>query len=171
MTSNVLVTYATKYGATAGIAEKIGQVLCHSDLSVDVLPAHSVSDLSAYQVVVLGSAVYLGRWQKEATKFLQTNEKVLSDQSVWLFSSGPTGEEDPLTLTKGWTFPEALQPLADRIQARDIIVFSGALDINKLNLIERWMIKGVQAPIGDFRDWEAIASWARKIADALQASD
>jgi len=167
MDIRVLVTYATKYGATAEIAEKIGQELRQAGLQTDVLPADRVSDLSAYKAVVLGSAVYIGQWQKKAATFLKANEKALAERPVWLFSSGPTGEGDPVQLMKGWRFPTALQPIADRIHARDIAIFHGALDPKKLNLIEKWMIKNVKAPLGDFRDWNTITAWARAISDAL----
>jgi len=168
MDIQVLVAYATKYGATAEIAEKIGQVLRQAGVPTDVLPADRVSDLSSYKAVVLGSAVYIGRWRKEAATFLKANEKVLAEQMVWLFSSGPTGEGEPVELAQGWRFPGKLQPIADRIQPRDIALFHGAVDVKKLNLIEKWMIKGVKASIGDFRDWDAITSWATAIADVLK---
>jgi menaquinone-dependent protoporphyrinogen IX oxidase len=58
MDNQVLVVYATKHGATAEIAEKIGQVLRQAGLRTDVLPTDRVSDLAAYKAVVLGSAVY-----------------------------------------------------------------------------------------------------------------
>jgi menaquinone-dependent protoporphyrinogen oxidase len=89
MDGQVLVAYATKYGATGEIAEKIGQVLRQAGLDADVLPVEQVSDLTPYKGVVLGSAVYIGRWRKEAVKFLRTNEKMLAERLVWLFSSGP----------------------------------------------------------------------------------
>lgn len=168
MDTQVLVAYATKYGATAEIAEKIGQVLRQAGLPTDVLPADRVSDLTPYTAVVLGSAVYIGRWRKEAATFLKVNEKALAERPVWLFSSGPTGEGDAVELTQGWRFPEALQPVADRIHPRDIAVFPGALDPKELNLVEKWMIKNVKAPLGDFRDWDAITSWATAIADVLK---
>jgi len=168
MNTQVLVTYATKYGATAEIAEKIGQVLGQAGLRTDVLPTDQVSNLSPYKAVILGSAVYIGRWCKEAATFLKANEKVLAEQLVWLFSSGPTGEGNPVELTKGWHFPKALQPIADCIQPRDITVFHGAINIKKLNLIEKWMINKVKAPLGDFRDWDAITFWATAIADVLK---
>ena len=167
MDIRVLVTYATKYGATAEIAEKIGQVLRQAGLQADVLPADRIGDLSPYKAVVLGSAVYMGQWQKEAATFLKANEKALAERPVWLFSSGPTGEGDPVQLMKGWRFPTALQPIADRIHARDIAVFHGTLDPKKLNLIEKWMIKNVKAPLGDFRNWNAIHAWASAISGAL----
>ena len=168
MNTQVLVTYATKHGTTAEIAEKIGQVLRQAGLRTDVLPTARVSDLPSYKAVVLGSAVYVGRWRKEAATFLKANEKLLAEQLVWLFSSGPTGEGNPVELTKGWRFPKALQPIADRIRPRDIAVFHGAMNMKKLNLIEKWMINNVKAPLGDFRDWDAITSWATAIADVLK---
>ena len=171
MDIQVLVAYATKYGATAEIAEKIGQILRQAGLRTDVLPTDRVSDLTPYKAVVLGSAVYIGKWRKEAVKFLQTNEKILVERPVWLFSSGPTGEGNPVELTKGWHFPKALQPIADRIQPCDIAVFHGALNRKKLNPIEKWIINNVKAPLGDFRDWDAITSWATAIADVLKGAD
>src|SRR3990172_9805842 len=168
MNSQVLVAYATKYGATAEIAEKIGQVLRQAGLQTDVLPVDRVSNLSSYKAVILGSAVYIGGWRKEAAKFLKVNEKVLVEQLVWLFSSGPTGEGNPVELTEGWHFPKALQPIADRIQPRDIAVFHGVIHKQKLNFIEKWMLNNVKAPLGDFRDWDSITSWATAIADVLK---
>jgi menaquinone-dependent protoporphyrinogen oxidase len=167
MDTQILVAYATKHGATAEIAEKIGQVLRQAGLSTDVLPAQRVDDLSPYQAVILGSAIYMGQWRKEAATFLGTNEKALTGRPVWLFSSGPTGEGDPIQLLKGWRLPKAQQPIADRIRPRDIAVFGGALDPKKMNLFEKWIIKNVKASLGDFRDWNAIDTWAKAISDAL----
>ncbi len=168
MEVQVLVAYATKYGGTAEIAEKIGEVLREAGLPTDVLPADRVSDLTAYKAVVLGSAVYVGQWRKEAARFLEANEKELADRPVWLFSSGPSGEGDPVELMKGWRFPEAQQPIADRIGPRDITLFHGVLDTKKLSLAEKLIVKGIRAPVGDFRDWGAITSWAAAIAEALK---
>jgi menaquinone-dependent protoporphyrinogen oxidase len=168
MDNLVLVAYASKYGATAEIAEKIGEVLRQAGLHTDVMPAKDVKNLTIYTAVVLGSAVYIGKWRKEAVKFLKTNQKMLSERKVWLFSSGPSGEGEPVTLLNGWQFPQALQPLVDRIQPREIAVFHGAVDVNRMNKIETSMIKNIKAPIGDFRDWDAITSWGMAIADVLK---
>lgn len=168
MDKQVLVTYATKYGATAEIAEKIGEVLRQAGLHTDVQPVERAGDVSRYDAVVLGSAVYIGRWRKEAAKFLKANEQALTGKAVWLFSSGPTGEGDPVELVQGWRFPGSLQPIADRIGPRDIAIFHGATDVNKLNFLEKWMLKNVQAPVGDYRNWEAIAAWATAIANELR---
>ena len=169
MEKQVLVVYGTKYGATAEIAERIGQVLREAGLRADVQPADRVGGLEPYGAVVLGSAVYIGQWRKEAANFLKANETVLADKPVWLFSSGPTGEGDAVELAQGWRFPGKLQPIADRIQPRDIAIFHGAADENKMGRLDKWLLKNVKAPIGDYRDWEAIAAWATAIAEELQA--
>jgi menaquinone-dependent protoporphyrinogen oxidase len=167
----ILVAYATKYGATAEIAEKIGQVLREAELEADVAPVDRAGEPGAYQAVVLGSAVYAGQWRKEAAAFLEANQTALGERPVWLFSSGPLGEGDPVELMNGWRFPEAQQPIADRIQPRDTAFFHGALDMGKLNLAEKLIVKALKAPAGDFRDWEAITAWAAGIAGALKESD
>lgn len=168
MNNRILIAYASKYGATAEIAEKIGQVLHQAGFEAEVLPAERVNGLGNYRAVVLGSAVYVGQWRKEAVAFLEANEKKLAEMPVWLFSSGPTGGGDPVQLMKGWRFPTAQQPIADRIRPRDIAFFHGVLDMKKLNFGEKIIVKGIKAPIGDFRDWDAIIIWATAIAEALK---
>jgi menaquinone-dependent protoporphyrinogen oxidase len=168
MDNRILVTYATKHGATTEIAEKIGQTLQQAGLLVDVLPVEQVDSLGSYDAVVLGSAVYAGHWRKEAVDFLKDNEELLAERPVWIFSSGPTGEGDPAALLKGWRFPAGQWSVVEHIHPRDIMVFHGDLNMDKLNLAEKIIIKGVKAPTGDFRDWEMISSWATGIAQAMQ---
>ena len=168
MNDKILVAYATKYGSTGNIAEKIGEVLRQEGLQTDVVPIDRVRDLTPYKAVILGSAVYIGKWRKEAVEFLKKNVLALAERPVWLFSSGPTGEGDPVELLKGWRIPAELQPLIDQIKPRDIAVFHGSLSVEKMNFIEKGLIKNVKAPVGDFRDWEAITAWANSIGDALR---
>lgn len=167
MTARVLVAYASKHGATTEIATKIGEILNEAGLNATVLPAEEVGDLTPFDAVVLGSAVYAGSWRKEAVKFLETYASSLAKIPVWLFSSGPTGEGDPVNLMNGWRFPTAQEPLANRIHPQDIAVFNGELDTEKLNFAEKLIIKGVKAPVGDFRNWDSITNWAANIVDML----
>jgi menaquinone-dependent protoporphyrinogen oxidase len=169
MDIRVLVAYATKHGNTAEIAEKIGQVLREAGLRADVVPVARAGDPASYQAVVLGSGVYIGQWRKEAARYLKAHEAALAGRPVWLFSSGPTGEGDPVELLKGWRLPSGLVEVAGRIGVRDRAVFGGALDAAKMGALEKWMIRNVKAPLGDFRNWDAIAAWAAGIAEALKA--
>ena len=171
MGQTVLVTYASKYGATAEIAQKIGEVLAESGLDTEVLSTDSVGELSRYGAVVLGSGVYIGRWRKQAVQFLKKHSGVLASLPVWLFSSGPTGKGDPVELLDGWKLPKALQPVVDSIKPLDVVVFHGVLIVEKLTAIERWIINKVKAPFGDLRDWQSITSWAVKIAAALRTQE
>ena len=172
MGRNILVTYASKYGATKEIAVKIGEVLRQAGLQVNILPVDGIHNLMSYEAIVLGSAVYVGKWKKEAVNFLQINETVLADRPVWLFSSGPTGEGDPIELVEDLRLPVALQPAADRIHPRDVAVFHGYINSDKINFIEKWAIKSlVKKPFGDFRDWDAITSWATSIAETLKSAE
>jgi len=168
MDTRVIVAYASKHGMTAEIAGKIGDTLRQSGLQVDVLPVKSVKGLAPYKAVVLGSAVYIAMWRKEFVKFLQENEKPLSGLPVWIFSSGPMGEGDPVELLHGWRLPEAQKTLIESIKPRDVALFHGAINIKKMNLFEKWVLKSVKAATGDFRDWKAINKWASGIADALR---
>jgi menaquinone-dependent protoporphyrinogen oxidase len=172
MEKNILVTYASKYGATKEIAQKIGEVLRQAGLQTDVLPVDGVYNLDPYKAVILGSSVYVGKWPKEAVKFLQANQNNLAERPVWIFSSGPTGHGNPVELVEGQRLPAALQPIADRIRPRDIAVFHGHIDPDKINFIEKWAIKSlVKKPFGDFRDWGAITAWATAIAKSLKEKD
>jgi len=163
----VLVAYASKYGATAAIAEKIGEVLRAAGLPTDVLPAGRVRDLTPYRAVVLGSAVYMFHWRKEAAKLLKTLEPAQAGRPVWLFSSGPTSKVDTEAFLEGLKLPKGLQPIADRLHPRDVAVFRGVLDLKKLNAFERWIMSRMKAPAGDFREWDAIEAWAGIIAQTL----
>lgn len=168
MTYRILVAYASKYGATAEIARKIGEVLSEAGLKVNVLPAGKVTDLTPFDAVVLGSAVYQGHWREEAVQFLEDYKALLTKIPVWVFSSGPTGEGDPVDLTHGWHFPKEQQLLVDRIHARDVALFNGVLDPGKLNYAERNVVKEFNVPVGDFRDWDAITVWAVNIVASLR---
>jgi len=90
---------------------------------------------------------------------------------VWLFSSGPTGSGDPEALLKGWRFPESLKPVADQIKPVDIAVFHGRLVMDELFWLHRKMVRMVNAPAGDFRDWNAIDAWANGIARFLREKE
>lgn len=159
----VLVTYASKHGSTQGIAEAIGERLRARGLDTEVRPVREVKGLEPYDTVVLGSAVYLGAWMKEAQAFLDRHETVLRDVPLWLFSSGPTAADEGLDVAVS----AKLRTRLDGLGARDHHLFRAALDPKRLNLFERTAVKAAKQPLGDFRDWEDIERWADSIADAL----
>jgi menaquinone-dependent protoporphyrinogen oxidase len=159
----LLVTYASKYGSTAEIAEVIGKELRKRDCQVEVKPIEAVDSLAGYDGFVIGSALYAGGWMKAAAKFLRQNQHLLAAQPVWLFSSGPTGQGDPNEILDGWTFPENLSEVLETIKPRDVILFHGNINPDKLNFAERMIVKAVKATVGDYRDCLVIRSWAKML--------
>lgn len=159
----VLVVVASKHGSTRDIAEAIGEDLRGEGHVVDVFEAGNAPDPEAYDAAVVGSAIYVGRWMGEAQQYVERYAETLRTLPVWLFSSGPLGEDYP----EGMGRPENLEALITLTGARDHEVFVGRLDKSDLGIGERLITKAVKAPEGDFRDWEAIGAWAREIAVGL----
>jgi menaquinone-dependent protoporphyrinogen oxidase len=158
----VLVTAASKYGATAEIAAAIAQVLDEHGLEATVLPPEQVEEVDGYDAVVVGSAVYAGHWLKPARELVERHAAVLAGRPVWLFSSGPVGdppkpEEDPVDVVD----------LLAATGAREHRVFAGKLVRKQLSFPERAIVSALRVPEGDFRDWTEIRQWAAGIADAV----
>lgn len=171
---SILVAYATKYGATQGIAERIAATLKAQGLTVDLAPVSAVKDITAYNAFVIGSAAYMGSWLKEAGEFVRKNQRALGASPVWLFSSGPLGTEtrdakgqDVLVASE----PKEFAEFAATIKPVDKRVFFGALDSKKLRGVHRlFSLAPASAKVlieGDFRDWKLIEAWATGIAHEL----
>jgi menaquinone-dependent protoporphyrinogen oxidase len=160
MKSKVLVTFASKYGSTAELASEIAEMLMAAGIRTDLKPVSEVSSLEDYDALVIGSAIYIGQWRKEAVSFINNRKEELANKKVWVFSTGPTGEGDPVELLKGWKYPEKVTGAIEKIKPVDIKVFHGSLNKAKLNKLEQMAVKMVKAPEGDFRDWEKVEEWA-----------
>jgi menaquinone-dependent protoporphyrinogen oxidase len=164
----VLIAYGSSLGATAGIAERIGEVLRADGLFTSVQPAATAGPIDSYDAVIVGGGVYASHWHKTSTDFVHDNADVLRRLPVWLFSSGPVGDRATRSLPI-----EAVDVagMAARIHARGHKVFLGALDRAKvdgsdLGAFERLVARSFM-PQGDWRDWEAIEAWAHAVAHEL----
>lgn len=157
-----LVTVASRHGATGEMGEVIAAILRDAGLAVQARSPDDIPSLDDFDAVVLGSAVYAGRWVESARHFAQRHHAELRARPVWLFSSGPIGE--PLAPAE-----ESVDGvrLARELAARDHRTFAGRIDPDGLSWVERTITRMVKAPDGDFRDWEAIRAWADDIASAL----
>jgi menaquinone-dependent protoporphyrinogen oxidase len=178
----VLVAYASRHGATRGIAERIAQMLEYRGLEVVLQPVESAAATAEYDAFVVGAAAYMTHWMEEATKFVRQNVAVLASHPVWLFSSGPVGTET--VDSKGRDVLEASVPLefaefATEIKPVDERVFFGAYDpdAEPVGFIERLGARFTRIPAvrealpaGDFRDWPQIEAWGEGIAHELQAA-
>lgn len=174
----VLIVHASRYGSTQGIAERIGETLRHHGLEAVVKPVSEADDPAGYDAVVVGSAAYYFHWLKKASEFVRRYRATLAERPVWLFSSGPLGTKatddqgrDLLTVTE----PREIAEFRETIRPRGHQVFFGALNAKKLGFLHRLMFNlpanrdRKLFPDGDFRDWNAIDTWANKIAEELMA--
>ncbi len=177
---NVVVAYATRHGATAGIAERVAAVLTAAGLSADARPVEDVRDLKQYDAVVLGGAAYMFHWLKPAVTFARRHRKELEARPVWLFSSGPLGTD--LVDKDGKSVLETSRPkefgeLTKLLHPRGDRVFFGAYDPDAPpvglgeTFVHRMPAARAAMPAGDFRDWQAIDAWAAQIAAELKASE
>ena len=165
----ILVAYESKYGATEGIAARIGDVLKERGLSVDVLRARDVRAVDGYDGFVVGSAAYFGAWMGEAATFAKRHAAVLRTRPLWLFSSGPVGAETVDAKgndIRAGAITKTIAELSPLLAPREHHVFWGALDRKKLGFMGHF-IPAVAGVDGDFRDWEEIRGWAEGIAQAL----
>ena len=170
----VLLAYASKYGSTKAIAERIASKIRETGVTIDAVPAKQVDDASGYDAYIVGSALYILDWMKEAKEFVERNRTLLVSKPLWLFSSGPIspgttdmqGRDSRTTCAKKEVFA-----LTEELHAREHHIFWGALDKKKLRIPERLIASMPAFPgtEGDFRDWNEIEAWAMTIAAALAA--
>jgi menaquinone-dependent protoporphyrinogen oxidase len=188
--TSMLVVHASRHGGSAGIADRIGEVIHSTGIEVVVGKAADMPDPAAFDACVVGAGVYMGSWVKEGTEYLERYADTLESRPTWLFSSGPlpgstNGSKDPLVDPvenalgplegPGSGGRRKVEALAGRIRPREHRVFAGAFDPKDppRNMAERFIRMMPAArnilPVGDFRDWPAIEAWAREIADTLRA--
>lgn len=174
----VLVAYASRTGSTAEVAEAVGDVLAgqasdNGNVVVDVRLAKDVTDVSPYGAVVVGSAVYMGRWMSEAVKFVEKHRDALGQVPVACFTVCVLMKDDEDENRR--MVAAYLNPKGDRapqIQPVDVGLFAGRMDYAKLSFLYRTIAKTVEKATagegeGDFRDWEAIHDWAAGVRPAL----
>ena len=162
---SVLVAFASRYGATRQIAQHIGAVLTVAGHDVRVRPTTAVSDLRGHDAVILGSSVYRGRWMEQATAFAELHQSGLAERPTWLFSSGLLGADGAAS---------DLDRIAALLGARDRRSFDGALEVRRLDLVDRVLrlnpVRRRALRQGDYRDWTGIEDWAHQIAADLASS-
>ncbi len=172
MSNKILVTYASRTGTTAGVAEAIGETLVAAGAPVDVRPMTDVKDLAPYRAVVAGSAIQGGQWLPEAMHFMQTHRAALAQKPFAAFM---------VCMTMAMKNEAYHQSVADWMQPVRALVkpvregyFAGALDISK---VPSWrkrlgfrvsVIFGIWSE-GDHRDWDAIRAWAEDLTPLLEA--
>jgi menaquinone-dependent protoporphyrinogen oxidase len=156
----VLIAYATTHGSTREVAQAIGDVLHGRGLDADVRAAGDVSDLAGYDAVVLGGALYTGRWHRDARRFLSRNRAILAELPVAVFAMGPQDLAAESIAGSRAQLDRALKQ-ARWLTPVAVAIFGGVVDPAKLRFPFNRM------PACDARDWDAIGAWADAVGDRL----
>jgi menaquinone-dependent protoporphyrinogen oxidase len=164
MPVRVLVTAASRHGATHEIATAIAAGLARRGAEAEARPAEELDSLDGYDAYVIGSAVYVGHWLDPARELVEAHAAALAGRPVWLFSSGPLGPPDKL---KPEGDPVDVAGLIEASGAAEHRVFAGRLDRKLLSFGEKAVVVAVRAPEGDFRDWDAVDAFAAAVAERL----
>jgi menaquinone-dependent protoporphyrinogen oxidase len=160
----ILVTVASRHGATAEIGSAVADVLRADGHVVDEAAPGDVTDVSGYDAVVLGSAVYTAHWMPAARDFAARLAPELRGRHVWVFSSGLATQ--PAASANS---PHELLALMQDVGALGHRAFAGRLLRSELAFAERALIAGARAKEGDHRDFDAVRAWASQIAEQLRA--
>jgi len=163
--ARILVTYATKKGSTAEIAQAIAKELQAAGHTTDAVEIAEGASPAGYDAVVIGGPMYLGKIEGIG-KFVQRHSSALARVPVAGFVVCLAAvAKDP----EGMAWAEkalhaALVPLRSVAET----VFAGRLDPEKLSWFQRLVVKKAKSPVGDFRDWAAIADWARDLPGKMK---
>jgi menaquinone-dependent protoporphyrinogen oxidase len=147
---SVLVAYATRNGSTQQVAQAVAEALREQGHTVDVQRARAARDgVGGRDFVVLGAPLYSGRWHRDAHRFLKRHRRHLPPVAV--FGMGPRSDD-----AEAWS---SSRSQLDRALAKH----------NGLAPVSVALFGGVDPPgkaaARDLRDWAAIATWARHLAD------
>ncbi|GIG19802.1 flavodoxin [Cellulomonas chitinilytica] len=158
----VLVTVASRHGATREIGAEVAAVLRGAGHTVEEIDPDEVEHVADYDAVVLGSAVYVGRLAVALRDLVERQGAHLRSMPVWLFWSGPVGDP-PMPPT----VPDDVDVVARHAGAEDPKCFVGRLERAGLDLSERALVALTSAPVGDFRDFDEVRTWAVSVAEEL----
>jgi menaquinone-dependent protoporphyrinogen oxidase len=172
MSNTILVTYASRLGATAGVAEAIGKTLTDNGAQVEVRRMEDVTDLTPYSAVVAGSAIRGKQWLPEAMQFMRTHQAALRQKPFAAFLVCMT-----LAMKDGEKYrPHVatwLDPVRALVKPASEGLFAGVLDIGQISSFSDRLkfrmsvLFGVWQE-GDHRDWNAIREWAARLGSALK---
>jgi menaquinone-dependent protoporphyrinogen oxidase len=173
--SSFLILYGTGEGQRAKIAERIETTITergHEASAIDVSERPDSFTLEAFDAVVVGASIHIGKHQDEVRDFVTDNRDVLSGMPTAFFQvslSSATEEKreeaagyiEEFVTETGWN--------PDRIGQ-----FGGALRFSKYGFLKRLMMKHIAKDLltderksdsdVEFTDWEAVDAFAADVA-------
>ena len=187
--AKALIVYGTRYGATAMTSEEIADVFRQEGLDVRVvnLKDEKVKDINDYELVVVGSGIKIKKWTKEPEKFLKKFQKELANKKTAIFISCgarfPLDEKAEVEKEIEYARTKYLEEKAAKYNLQPIALglFGGVYNFNKMGWffrktlsavkpqLEEAGVKQTEPGLYDTRDINAIRSWAKELAQKVNA--
>ncbi|NDJ84247.1 MAG: hypothetical protein GYB66_00030 [Chloroflexi bacterium] len=167
----ILVAYGSQFGSTGGVADAIAQALNNNGASVDVRLLENARDVARYNAVVVGAPVHTDAWMPDAVDFVKRQRATLRNIPVVYFLTCMTlalsDNDDDIAVIEA-VF-QKVQDDVDDVRPIERGLFAGALDYSKMslamNLAYRFFSEDDSS--GDFRDFDAIRTWANTLYPRL----
>ena len=166
MSARILVAYATRNGSTAEIAQAVGRELTLAGNHAEVAEMKAVTALAGYDAIVIGAPLYMGSMDGAVGKFVRRHGEQLKNLPIVAFAVGLTPrnpEPGAVEMAMG-ALKKSLEPLIPVSS----VLFAGKLDPAKVNFVMRKFLEMAKISSSDFRDWDAIAVWARQLPALLK---
>jgi len=160
---SILVVYGSNRGGTEGLGQMVADGLRRLGFTVEVSDARGVKRVAGYEAVIVGGALYAGRWHPDARRFVKRNQQELRTVPTYFFSSGPldgsavTGDIPPV---------RGVRALMQRVGARAHVTFGGRLAPDAQGFPAAAMAKKLS---GDWRDPEHVEAWVKATASDIAA--
>ncbi len=163
----VLVAYGTRAGSTAGVAERVAEVLNQNGFAAQAIAVKKVKDAAPYDAIVLGSSIRAGKLKPEVLKFLDKNKADLNAKpfAAFVVCLTMTGNDEKSRATAS----SYLDPVRLRVKPLSEGLFPGAYDPSKWDFVTRAIMKMIKATPGDHRKWDEIEAWAASLAPLFAA--
>lgn len=161
---NVFIVYGSFSGSTATIADTMKSVLTEKGCAVQVMPANGgKTDLSRYDLVVIGTAIHGDNIHPDIKKFIDANRTELNRKKIAVFVACIT-----VTSNKPEKRAHALAAYPGKaacgLSPVSTSVFAG--NAPSAGWFGNWMGKVILGIVpGDYRDWDKIKSWTVSLID------
>jgi menaquinone-dependent protoporphyrinogen oxidase len=168
MGKNILIAYGGNYDATKEIAQYMAGIITRMGAMVDIKGVDEIRNISAYDSVIIGSAVRMDKLLGKTLKFTRRFAESLRDKKTAYFVTCITMKNDtPENREKAAGF---LNPLCQIKEPVGKGLFGGKLDYNKIGFLWKSLAKqdkSGQMEEGDFRNWAQIKAWTLDVASRL----
>lgn len=133
----VLIVYGSKTGTTEACAMKVKASIQSEDVTVVNLKKRFNGDLDAYDAVVVGTPLYMGKMSKYVERFYAENGTKILNSNLHLFVCGLARGEEGVSLLKKQVPPKIFE------HATQVKQLGGEVHVEKLNPLYKFIMKKV----------------------------